>query len=40
MIPHPYYDGSDVEHDIGLLQLSSPIDNKEPVPLNNNILSL
>ena len=36
MIPHPYYNGSTIEHDIGLLQLSSPIDNKDPVPLNNN----
>ena len=36
MIPHPYYNGSNIENDIGLLQLSSPIDNKEPVPLNNN----
>ena len=34
MIPHPSYDGYDVEHDIGLLQLSYPIDNKEPVPLS------
>ena len=34
MIPHPYYDGYDIEHDIGLMQLSYPIDNKEPVPLS------
>jgi secreted trypsin-like serine protease len=36
MIPHPYYDGSTIEHDIGLMQLSSPLDSKEPVPLNSN----
>lgn len=34
MIPHPYYNGSTIEHDIGLMQLMSPIDNKEPVPLS------
>ena len=34
MIPHPYYDGNSIEHDIGLFQLSYPIDNKEPVPLS------
>jgi len=36
MILHPGYNGSTIEHDIGLMQLTSPIDNKEPVPLNSN----
>ena len=36
LIPHPNYNGNTIENDIGLMQLSYPIDDKEPVPLNSN----